>query len=163
MKASRAWIALPLFLYFAACGEEQRPADDPFVDGVGADGGPLTTPPAAPMDMDQRAQMQALQGSGVGGEVTVREMGNQTQVMVRLTGGTANATHPGHIHSGTCQNIGAVVQALEPITADASGAGTMTSTLDLPPATVMNGQHIVVYHGEGGNPVACAAIPEHRM
>jgi hypothetical protein len=70
---------------------------------------------------------------------------------------------PGHIHSGSCDNIGAVVLPLQEISTDEGGTGTMTTTVAVAPMTAMNGEHIVVYHGEGGTPAACAAIPAHTM
>jgi hypothetical protein len=84
-------------------------------------------------------------------------------VMVRLTGTPGNTSHNGHIHSGRCDSIGGVVQPLQPITTDAAGTGTMTTTVDLPPMAVMDGQHVIVYHTVAGPPGACAEIPQHTM
>jgi hypothetical protein len=98
------------------------------------------------------------------GDVMVHPSGDQTQIMVRLSG-PQSGTHQGHIHSGTCDNIGSVVQPLEPVDVPQGAQGTSNSTVNIPPATVMNGQHIVVYHTAGGSPgapVACAAIHRAR-
>ena len=70
------------------------------------------------------------------------------------------------MHTGTCDSPGEVVVPLESVSVDATGAGTSTSTVQVPLATVMNGQHIVAVHeagGNPGNPIACAAIPQHSM
>jgi hypothetical protein len=166
MKSCRSLIVFPLVALLAGCPGE-RPADDAFLtdaDTLTADptftpGPGLDQPPA----MGETAQMQDLQGTGVGGEVVVTDRGNQAEVMVRLTGAPPNSSHPGHIHSGSCANLGGVVQALEPITTDAAGVGEMTATVDIAPMTLMNGQHLVAYHGAGGAPIACADIPQHRM
>jgi hypothetical protein len=83
--------------------------------------------------------------------------------MVRLTGTPGNTTHNGHIHSGRCDSVGGVVQPLQPISTDAAGTGTMTTTVDLAPMTVMDGQHVIVYHSVPGPPAACAEIPQHTM
>jgi hypothetical protein len=166
MIASRAWMTIPVLALFAACGGDDAP-DTTLRDGpMGAPPAttPATTPPATTQqDMSTTVQLQPLQGSGVSGEATVTAMGNQTQVMVRLTGGPANGNHPGHIHSGTCQDIGGVVQALDAISTDAGGSGSMTTTVDVAPMTVMDGQHVIAYHGQGGAPAACGEIPRHTM
>ena len=113
--------------------------------------------------MPMTAQFQALQNSGVTGEATVTGRGTQTEVTVRLTGSQPSASHPGHIHTGTCEAVGSPIQPLQPVAIDSSGTGTMTATVDVPGNTAMNGQHIVVYHGEGGVPITCAPIPAHMM
>src|SRR5262249_38702407 len=41
---------------------------------------------------------------GVSGTATLTPMGNQTQVVIRITGGTSDP-HPAHIHDGTCANL----------------------------------------------------------
>jgi hypothetical protein len=106
-------------------------------------------------------QMMALNNSGVTGTTRVMAHGEgETMVTVNLMG-QGSGTHPGHIHSGTCDNLGPVVVPLESLTM-AGGNGTSTSTVKVPLATVMNGQHVVNFHaGSGENPmapVACGAI-----
>ena len=83
-------------------------------------------------------------------------------MQVQLSGLTPGA-HPGHIHAGTCEAPGEVVQPLPVITADANGAGTADTTLTLDATTVMDGQHIIAYHGDGGAPVACGSLMGHAM
>ncbi len=165
MKVSKLSITLPLALLLAACGSD---ADDDLVlsdmDPPASEQvmPPPAAPPAAPA-MPMTAQLQPLNESGVNGEATVTGRNTQTEVTVRLTGATPSESHPGHIHSGTCAALGGVVQALQPIAVDANGAGTMTTTVDVPAATAMNGQHIIVYHRPGGQPATCASIPAHMM
>ena len=166
MKSSLRWLALPLAAVITACAadtEEDDLALDDSMDSPAAEV-PMT-PPAEPMasTMSETAQFQALGGSSVAGEATITSRENQTEVMVRLTGAPADVTLPGHIHSGTCESPGAVVQPLDEISIDETGAGEATSTVDVAPMTAMDGQHIVVYHDEGGTPIACAPIPGHAM
>jgi hypothetical protein len=169
MNTSRLCLGMPLLVLLVACGDDRPDGDPAFTETEtmspateAPPAGPATPPEAmSPAAMSETAELRELQGSGIGGEVTVRDRGAQSEIMVRLTGSQANTTHPGHIHSGTCDAPGGVVQALEPINADATGTGTMTTTVDLPGSTVMNGQHIVVYHGSGGTPATCAQIPRH--
>jgi hypothetical protein len=164
----KTWIVLPLSLLLAGCPGEERTdtvvvTDTPTV-------APGTTAPATPAPgagaMSATVQMNPIGGAAVSGEATVTDMGNQTQVMVRLTGSQPNATHQGHIHSGTCASPGGRVTDLQPITTDGTGTGTMTTTVDLPPMTVMNGQHLIQYHAPDGQPgpgVVCGDIPGHQM
>jgi hypothetical protein len=166
MKRSIGWVGLPFVVLLAACPGETRDGDVALRDDTAVPPAEVTTPavtPQAGQGMTERAAFQELQGSGVSGEVTLTDRGAQTEVMVRLSGAPANSTLPGHVHSGTCQNIGGVQQPLQPIDTDATGAGTMTTSVDLAPMTAMDGQHVVVYHGEGGTPITCAPIPAHRM
>lgn len=167
MKISRLMIAV-LALGLAGCEAEE---DDTTVATLPAEDSVAMDPehiPAAGMDVPpggigETLQLQPLDGSGVGGEVTVADRGEQTEVMVRLTGAPANGSHPGHVHTGTCEALGGVVQPLDPITTDGTGTGSMTTNVSVAPMTLMNGQHIVVYHGTGGRPIACANIPGHTM
>jgi hypothetical protein len=94
--------------------------------------------------------------------VTVTGRGDQTEVVVHLMGAQPNTAHPGHIHTGTCEAIGSVVQPLQAITVDA-GSGSSTTTVGVPPATAMDGQHVIAFHGEAGTPATCAPIPAHVM
>lgn len=138
--------------------DEQVGIDVPETPGMGED----------TMGMGMGAttiSMTALNGSGITGQAEVTPRDARTQVMVRLTGAT-EGVHAGHIHQGTCDAPGAVVVPLQEITVAAGGTGEMTTTVDVDPATAMNGQHIIAYHEAGGSPgrpVVCGAIPMHDM
>ncbi|MEX2584612.1 MAG: hypothetical protein WD766_15190 [Gemmatimonadota bacterium] len=164
MKSFRALIGLPLVLALVACAGDAD--DDIAVIDETEEVMPQMTEPATPMPEPAAAQTASFEpvgDSGISGEATVTDRGQQTEIMVRLTGAEAGE-HPGHIHSGTCASIGGVVQPLESITADATGTGTMTTTVELPAMTVMNGEHVIAYHPVGGGPPAtCAQIPTHAM
>ena len=168
MRTRRILTVVPaasvLFL-FAGCGGDDT-ADDDFIDTP-----PAATAPADPMGgaMTGMGAMSAdfspVDNSGVTGTIQVSEAAGGTQIVAMLNAGGAGV-HQGHIHSGTCAAPGPVVVQIESVTTDATGSGQATSTVDLPVGTVMNGQHIVVYHAAGGEPgaiVACAAIPSHQM
>jgi hypothetical protein len=167
----RMLLAVPVALLTVACNGDDR-VDTVATTDTTMMGAPAGTTPAAGTGtmmgagMGSTIAMQPVGGSGVSGEATLTESGQQTQVMVRLMGSTANATHQGHIHSGTCASPGAVVVPLQSISVDAQGSGTSTSTVDVPIHTAANGQHIVVYHEAGGSPgapVVCGEIPGHTM
>lgn len=163
MKIARISTFLPLALLITACGGDE-PETDSIVVGDTAMIAPTTEPagtvaPAAPGAATQTVQLDPLGDSGVSGEATLTRTNGQTQVMVRLTGTPGNTTHPGHIHSGSCEAPGPPVQPLESVTTDATGSGTATSTVTVDEATVFNGQHIIQYHQAGGGPgVTCGQI-----
>jgi hypothetical protein len=171
MKRSRLWLAAGLPLVLAACGGGDAEMEDAAVVETADTAAMATTPPAGmPMDTGMAAggmmggtvQMSPVGTSGVSGQAVLTDMNGQTQVVVTLTGATG--THQGHIHQGTCDAPGSVVAPLEPVTAGANASST--STVAVPIATVMNGQHIIAYHeagGEPGAPIVCGAIPQHSM
>ncbi|MQA90603.1 MAG: hypothetical protein GEU90_10265 [Gemmatimonas sp.] len=167
MRISRAWTGLPLVLALAACAGDADVGDDGLVDEtevVTPIEEPQTAETPAMEVAEETSAFQPLQDSGVTGEATITPQDQQTQVMVQLTGASGAGEHPGHLHSGSCDDVGGVVQPLEPVTTDASGTGSMTATVAMPPMTAMDGQHIVVYHAAGGGPpITCAPIPAHTM
>ncbi len=173
MIASRLWVLPALALAVAACGGEggAEGAGDTATAAV-SPAPSATTPPTTPAESTMTGQssattpvqMTALNNSGVTGQAQIMEHGAaETMVTVTLQG-QGSGTHPGHIHSGTCDNLGPAVVPLESV-AMAGGTGTSTSTVKVSMGTVMNGQHVVNYHaGSGENPMApvsCGAIPAH--
>jgi hypothetical protein len=161
-------LILPLVLLATACNGD----DDRTVDTVGMTDttmmgtGTMQDRAMTPQAMGSTVALQAVGGSGITGEATLTESAQRTQVMVRLMGSQPNATHQGHIHEGTCANVGSVVVPLDPITVDAQSMGTSTTTVDVPIHTVANGQHLIAYHVAGGSPgapAACGEIPAHMM
>lgn len=175
IKLKRTWLLAALPLALAACGggDEVEPVEGEGVVIEGEPAVPTVDPLPLPADTAsmaggnmQNIPLQALGGAPVSGSVQVSEAGAGTQLMLMVSGAGAAGTHAAHIHTGTCDSLGGVVAPLEPVTTDASGAGTSTSTVQVPMNTVMNGQHIVAVHEAGGDPgapVACAAIPQHSM
>lgn len=176
MIRSRLWVLPALAVAAAACGGGEGGAEgagDSTTAAVSPAPAPsATTPPTTPAESTMTGQssattpvqLAALNNSGVSGQAQIMEHGAaETMVTVTLQG-QGSGTHPGHIHSGTCDQLGAVVAPLESV-AMANGTGTSTSTVKVSMGTVMNGQHVVNFHaGSGENPmapVACGAIPAH--
>lgn len=171
MKTSQLWPVLALPLAIVAC----TPANDANVaDNAALDTTMNTVPPAdtgmmmgdtGMMAGANRVSMAPVNNSGVTGTATFTPMGNQTQVMVQLMS-APEGSHEGHIHQGSCANLGQVVEPLETINVDASMMGTSTSTVAMADSAVMDGQHVVAFHkagGDPGQPVVCGDIPMHRM
>lgn len=177
MNATRLWVLTALPFALAACGG----GDDAAAGGADTTAAvtDTTTAPMAtgttPMSTDTTmagaqpvggaVTMNAVGTSGVTGTAQIMDHGgSQTMVTVNLTA-QGNTTHGGHIHTGTCEQPGPPVVPLQDITL-ANGAGSSSSTVDVPLATVMNGQHIIAYHERAGDnpgsPVVCGAIPAQQ-
>ncbi|MBA3890569.1 MAG: hypothetical protein H0X64_08555 [Gemmatimonadaceae bacterium] len=127
-----------------------------------------TTISSAPAPMAasnaNRLTFTAVGSSALTGDISVEEENGGTEIDVTIRNSTDGAVHKGYVHSGTCASIGAVVAPLNDIRIDGDRDGDSETQLQLPMATVMNGQHTVVYHEAGGNPGApavCVAIPAH--
>lgn len=166
MRATRFFPVLPclaLSFALAACAGDDAPAADPGAEDAAM---PAATPavPATTPAAGVTADIEPLDGATVSGLVTVAPAatGTGSAVTVMLRGVAAPGVHQGHIHGGTCAERTGALVPLEPVTTDASGSGTSTATVDLPLATLTDGQHIIVYHEAGGSPgasIACAQIP----
>lgn len=170
-KLPRLLLAAALPLSFAACAPEQQeeqanefevpPGEEPAPAEPAQPEPAPSTPetPAAPTT----AQFTPVNDSGVTGSVELQDQGDQTTVVSTLSGGEAGTEYQGMIHSGTCDAPGEVVEQLSPITVSEDGSGESTSRVPVAPAQVMDGQHIVLYHGADQAPVTCAAIPAQTM
>lgn len=172
MKANRLFALTALPFALAACGGgDDEVAEGGMTDtttaGMATGDTAMTTPMAADTGMGAQGMggavtMNAVGTSGVTGQAQFMDQGGTaTMVMVTLTA-PGSTTHSGHIHTGTCDAPGDVVVPLQDVTL-ANGTGSSSSTIQVPLATVMNGQHIVAYHqgagAEAGAPVVCGAIP----
>jgi hypothetical protein len=170
MRSTRFWALAALPFALAACGggddaaEGEAGTTTVAADTAMAAPAPMATDTgmAGAQAMGSAVTMNAVGSSGVTGQAQFMEQGQgQTMVMVNLTA-QGNSTHSGHIHTGTCDAPGAVVMPLQDVTL-ANGTGSSSSTIEVPLATVMNGQHIVAYHAgsgaDAGAPVVCGQIP----
>jgi hypothetical protein len=129
-------------------------------------------PAAAPAEYQQpepassvTAEMVALDGSGIAGSVYIETAGEQPVITVSLRN-AVEGVHQGHIHGGTCADRTRAIVPLQPVVVDADGSGSATSTVELPAETLLDGNHIVVYHEAGGAPgasVVCGEIPARGM
>jgi hypothetical protein len=152
---------LVLVFTLAACGDRGEPDT---AEMVAPDSAVQTEPePAAGLDRPAgglgTAQMQDVRGGQTGGDILLADRGGETEVRVSLTNVQPNAEVTGHVHSGTCAAIGPVVEPLDPVRTDSTGTGMMNTAVDLQRAQLMDGRHIIVYHGPDGQPLACAVIP----
>lgn len=145
-------------------------SDEP---GPGAEPPYATSAPtpasAVPNPPDQKTvvgNLQAVGNSGVEGGVTLAEVPGGTQVTASVTRAPATGAYRVALARGICTAPGGDVAALGGLRVGAGGVGTVTDTIPLPAATVMNGQHVLVVRVEGAAssvpPVACAPIPVNR-
>jgi Cu/Zn superoxide dismutase len=165
MKASRFWILVALPIALTACGGDD--VDDTATIDMSDTMQTATMPMDTAMDNMDMAGMstialEPLNDSGASGEAMIHESGDGLEVVVELMG-APEGERPGHIHAGTCADLGDVVYPLQAVAVGADGTGTSTSSLDVGMGEVADGQHVVNYHGEGGTPIACGAISMHQM
>ena len=157
-SAHTAGAVLVLALFASACVDDTDTTDDLDIPPASE-----TVTPTPIDDMPARTiAFTALGGSPLMGDVEVEGDDSNTDIAVTIRNSADGAVHKGHIHTGTCDAPGAVVVPLDDVTIDSDLEGESDTSLDLPLATVMNGEHIVAYHeagGDPGTPVVCAAIP----
>ncbi|MDA8195233.1 MAG: plastocyanin/azurin family copper-binding protein [Thermaerobacter sp.] len=84
----------------------------------------------APQPPDVSAPLTAANNSGVSGTAVLSLLGPTTvKVEVTASGLAAGSTHAVEIRPGDCQTVGAPLYTLPPITANAQGQATLTTTL----------------------------------
>ncbi len=110
----------------------------------------------------------ASAGETVNGTAQLMLSGTMLTIKLTLSGLEPNSMHAAHIHSGTCESQGPVVIPLTPITADASGNATETTTVNLTtlnvPTIPPTGGYVNVHHSTnlstqtGFDPIACGNV-----
>ena len=96
--------------------------------------------------------------SGQSGWATLTAKGDQTEVVLNISGGTLE-TELVHIHSGQCgETLGGVVH---PLTSFADGAGVSVTTVDAVLSSLRSGDFAINSHkkGEPGVYTTCGNIP----
>ncbi len=102
--------------------------------------------------------VNAVNGSGVSGTVTLDRMGEQTMVTLSLQGTPAGGDHPAHFHAGDCTAMGDVVVPLSNVDGT---AGMSSTTVDVPLDTIVQGNHALYVHlspDQIGTVVSCGEI-----
>jgi Cu/Zn superoxide dismutase len=90
--------------------------------------------------------------------------GGTLMVKLTLSGLAPNSKHAAHIHSGSCESQGAVVYALPPVAADASGNASETATFPNVSSIPSSGWYVNVHHSTdlstqtGFDPIACGNV-----
>ena len=150
---NRTGLALLLLVAALALGLAGCGGDDD--DGNGEAAAPATT--AAEEGGSVTVDLGEQNGSGESGTATLTSDGEQTVVVIELTGAPADTPQPAHIHNGTCAEIGDVVHPLTNVEGGAS-----ETTVAAPLADLQAGAFAVnVHESEEAiqNYVACGEIP----
>lgn len=107
-------------------------------------------------------QLTAENNSGVNGTATLTPMGNQTQVVINVTGEPSGASEPDHIHVGQCgPTLGAVKYPLKNVE-----NGTSTTVVNASLTDLSNGNMAINLHESAANIknyTACGNIPAMTM
>jgi hypothetical protein len=114
------------------------------VGSVSAQSGPVTV------------TLATQNNSGVSGTATLTPMGNQTQVVINVTGEPAGGSEPDHIHVGSCPTVGAVKYPLANVV-----NGTSTTMVNVPLSTLTAGTYAINLHESAqniGKYIACGDI-----
>lgn len=109
--------------------------------------------------------LQAVNNSGVAGSVNFRGIGERTEIALQVTTLPAGTTQlNAAVVTGTCQRVGTTVAPVGPLTVGTGNVATVTDTLNVPPGTVLNGQHAIVVMGQNAGPaspaLACSPLPK---
>lgn len=105
--------------------------------------------------------LSAREGSGISGEVRLTPSAGSVRLELSLTGLDEEEGYPAHLHDGTCEDGGAVVEPLGRVTGRAGGRGAATARVDAPAA--IRGPRFVQVHGPDGEPVACGDLPPYAQ
>lgn len=172
MKTRMWWMVLLLLLPTTGCVGEAEDPDVPAAEPPSAEvppgvpGAEGPGPEAARPDGQQTAAgeidgvLRPVGGSSLQGQWKMTPVVNDTRVAVLLTSND-QTTHPGHIHSGTCDQIGEVVAPLQPVTTQLGPESSewTTSTVNIPMFTMLRGDYVMVFRTASGVPAACGRIP----
>jgi hypothetical protein len=95
--------------------------------------------------------------SGISGTAMLIPRGNQTQVLISITGARAGASEPTHIHEGQCgPHLGKIVYPLKNVE-----DGRSDTTLNVPLSSLTHGTYAINVHESAqniGTSVACGNI-----
>lgn len=109
---------------------------------------------------DVRVSLAGLGGAEVSGTAAFEPLEGRAAVTVSLQPLPAAGMYQGHVHEGeSCEAIGRVRWSLQPVTATEETDGQSVTSLPVPMDSVRSGSKVVVFHAQGGQPVACGEIP----
>lgn len=159
---ARRWSVLPLLLLASGCPRDGQPeVAPPDTLAVVSPRDEAAVPEAA-----KTVELQPLAGEALTAQATLVPIATRTQVTVQVLQGPPNTGLTAHLLTGSCEQPGAVAADLQPLTTDAAGQGRSETVVDLDPAQVLNGNHIMQLrreNGRAGVPAACGAIPAHPV
>lgn len=156
MTITATGLLLPLAIL--ACGEtgtQEGGMEETGEEAMAAD--TMASDTMTAMEAGSTVALSAKGESGVSGDARLESAGDSVRVALSLTGLTEGQSYPAHVHTGTCDTGGGVAQPLTPVTGQAGGTGSSTSTLAA--SIFADTTHFIQVHGQGGTPVACGDLP----
>ena len=116
--------------------------------------------------MEYDAKVVATDGSKMSGTAVMKSTADDkgTEVDFKIMGDAANATHPWHVHRGSCAKPGGVWgggASYKPIAADAKGAGESKATIAM--AVPDTGSYYVNVHESTTNMAKQVACGDLKM
>jgi hypothetical protein len=162
MKGIKLGAAFVGGLFLVACNGDDREAATPMTEDTLVTAERTMDAPGAP----QQVSLEAIGGSGVGGEVHATPRDGSTNIMVMLRGAPANENVGIRVHSGTCQSPGPELARIDAVSTDGTGSGHAETNVGHAPHLILDGNHIVAVYAPGAQPerdqpIACAVLPEH--
>ncbi len=108
----------------------------------------------------------------VHGSAQLKIDSNKVVVTLTLSGLAPNSVHMAHIHAGSCASQGAVVYPLKPVTADAEGNATTSTTISITNIKEFRSAQLYINVHEAGtmsgmskqqgfDPITCGNIIDH--
>jgi uncharacterized surface protein with fasciclin (FAS1) repeats len=102
--------------------------------------------------------VEAVEGSGVSGTVTLNRIAADTLVTIALDGTPEGGSHPAHFHAGDCGSGGGVVV---PLTSVDGNSGKSVSLVEASMDVILGGNHYLNIHLSGeeiATIVACGEV-----
>lgn len=175
MSIARAAAAAVLSLSLAACGggddadagaaASESQELEPATEGNSAQqAAPGVQNIPRPEETTAAGRLSPVNNSGVTGSVNLRAVGEQTEISLNVTGiSQGNQQLQGSIVQGTCEQSGSELVPVGPIAVGAGNIATLTDTLQVPVATVLDGRHALIVKGQNAGPatppLACSPLP----
>ena len=175
-------ILTAVLLAVGACSSEQR-VDEEVEDRTAYEDLFTTADTSEAYDTDQAAPVTAVQGTGTRsgpltatgqlegiadgappGSVVITEAGPGTLIQVQIDRYAVGTELKVALARGSCQDPGEILRTLDgTIRIDAQGLGSLQERIDVPAATVLNGEHSLRVTDAGEGPadiiLACANLP----
>lgn len=125
---------------------------------IGCGGTANVTTEGAVTDRAITVTLSPQNNSGMSGTAMLIPRGNQTQVLISLSGERAGTSEPAHIHTGQCgPTLGKIVYPLKSVE-----DGRSDTTVNVALSTLTSGQFAINVHQSEqnlGTSVACGNIP----
>lgn len=153
------FVALTLaFIGSMACSRTPKVVVDPKTGRTDVD----VQAPGTPQTW--KATLSSVGGSTVTGTASGTTAHDSTNVTVTITGATAGATHPWHIHDGKCSDSGAPVvgdaSAYPPLVVGADGSATATAHIAVKLNEARN--YIINIHASPANMATIVACGDYN-